>query len=358
MTSQGDLKSRVAKQTEQQQGNGGGQRQPSPEEMLVQRIEKQKPEIARALPRHMTADRMARIATTLLRKTPDLRKCTTASVLGALMTCSQLGLEPGPLGHAWIIPRWNKKTSTLEAQFQLGYKGVIELARRSRQLAKINAHTVYSNEVDQGRFTVRYGSDERIDHDPIIFGDRGDPLGYYMIAKLTSGEEVLTVLSRDDVEWYRARSQTPNAGPWVTDYEAMAQKTCVLRGQRFLPQSPELVQALGQDGTTRTDISPDALDTPATIPGEIVPDDQPDQPDQGEQNAAGQTAEDQAAAGQPEPSGQDQAEPEPESPGADTTSGGQDGLTGWPEHDESKDAGMLADPTGSSDTSSKGKGRH
>src|SRR5258706_772903 len=96
-----------------------------PGDTLAAMIRSMKPEIAMALPKHMDPDRMARIATTLMRTTKDLAVCTPASFLGALMTCAQLGLEPGPLGFAWIIPRRNSKTNTMEAGVQLGYKGAI-----------------------------------------------------------------------------------------------------------------------------------------------------------------------------------------------------------------------------------------
>ena len=71
---------------------------------LADQITALAPQLAKALPRHMNADRMARIALTEFRKNPELGKCTPHSLFGSLLTASQLGLEPGPLGHAYLIP--------------------------------------------------------------------------------------------------------------------------------------------------------------------------------------------------------------------------------------------------------------
>jgi recombination protein RecT len=239
-----------------------------PGDTLAAMIRTMKPEIAMALPKHMDPDRMARIATTLMRTTKDLAQCTAPSFMGALMTCAQLGLEPGPLGFAWIIPRRRKLdngTWVMEANFQLGYKGAIELARRSGKLAKITARTVYANEVANGDFTVLYeGATETVVHRPMLLGERGKPVLYYAVARLTSGEEIFTALRPEDVESrHRRRPQAqPDSPAWKNDYESMAHKSCVVEMRRWLPQSPELEQAVAQEGRVRTDISPDVLDTP------------------------------------------------------------------------------------------------
>jgi recombination protein RecT len=234
----------------------------APDSTVQALIRSLQPEIAKALPKHMDPERMGRIAMTLVRQSPDLARCTPASFMGALMTCAQLGLEPGPLGLAWIIPRRNRD-GVWEAGFQLGYKGAIELARRSGKLAKITARTVYANEVEQGRFSVVYeGATERLHHEPILIGDRGAPVLYYAVARLTSGEEILTCLTPEEVETrHRRRPQAQaNSPAWVNDYQAMAWKSCIVEGRRWLPQSPELEQAVAQERQVRTDINPEALD--------------------------------------------------------------------------------------------------
>jgi len=246
-------------------------------------IRQMKPQIAMALPKGMDPDRMTRIAMTLVRQTPKLGECEPMSFIGALMTCSQLGLEPGPLGYVWIIPRENKD-GQVEANFQLGYKGVIELARRSGKLAKITARTVYMREFELGRFTARFdGADEHITHEPILIGERGKPVLYYSMAKLVSGETVFTPLTPDEVETrHRQRPQAASNSPaWRNDYQSMAWKSCVVESRRWLPLSVELERAIAQDGRVRTEIDPDVLDAPVPpdmVDGEVVVDDDPPTP--------------------------------------------------------------------------------
>src|SRR5690554_3088052 len=129
---------------------------------LTALIERQKPEIARALPKHMDPDRLARIATTVLRQTPQLGQCTPESFLGALMTCAQLGLEPGPLGHAYLVPFKNNKTGMFEVTFIPGYRGLVELARRSGQVQSVQAHVVREGD----RFDYEFGLNPKLEHKP------------------------------------------------------------------------------------------------------------------------------------------------------------------------------------------------
>lgn len=106
-----------------------------------------KKQMALALPRHMTADRLARIATTEIRKTPALAKASQESFLGAIMQCAQLGLEPGSaLGHAYLLPFGNGKDKYNRSNVQLiiGYRGMIDLARRSGQIVSLSARAVMS----------------------------------------------------------------------------------------------------------------------------------------------------------------------------------------------------------------------
>lgn len=186
-------------------------------------VEKQKPALARALPRHLDADRLTRIIVTEVRRNPKLLQCDPQSLLGACMQAAQLGLEPGPLGLAYLVPYWNNKTRSYDIQFQLGYRGMLELARRSGQIRSIVAREVCANDT----FEFEYGLDERLVHKPAL-ADRGEVVAYYGVAHLTDGGHVVHVMSRDDIDKYRARSKAGNGGPWVTDYDAMARKGLAL----------------------------------------------------------------------------------------------------------------------------------
>jgi recombination protein RecT len=226
---------------------------------LSQLIERMKPEMARALPKHMDPDRMARIALTVLRQTPKLGECTPESFLGALMTCAQTGLEPGPLGEAYLVPYGNTVT------FIPGYKGLISLAWRSGRVKSITAETVHEHDA----FTFRKGLDPVLEHDWSLTEERGKPIAWYAAATLKDGGSAFVVMSRTDVEAIRKRSRAKDSGPWVTDYDAMAKKTCIRQLAKFLPLSIEFAQAVNADSTVRVSTAPDALDD-LTFDGEVV----------------------------------------------------------------------------------------
>jgi len=213
-------------------------------------IERMKPEMARALPRHMSPDRMARIALTVVRQTPKLLECTDESFLGALMTCAQLGLEPGPLGHAYLVPYGQNVT------FIAGYRGLVDLAWRSGRLESIGAETVHAND----HFVFRKGLDPVLEHHWDLTAERGHAIAWYSVARMKDGGSAFVVMSRADVEQIRKRSRAKDSGPWVTDYDAMAKKTCVRQLIRWLPTSVEVQQAMSQDGSVRTDASLGAID--------------------------------------------------------------------------------------------------
>ena len=143
---------------------------PSPYKSVQDLLKRMAPEIQRALPKHLDADRIARIALTEMRKNPKLLSCSNTSLLGAIMTSAQLGLEPGALGHVYLIPYYNSKTKSMEVQLQIGYKGMLDLVRRSGEITSISAHTVHEND----EFEFEYGLNEKLRHIPNMSGDRGE----------------------------------------------------------------------------------------------------------------------------------------------------------------------------------------
>lgn len=244
---------------------------------LAQMVEGMRPQIARALPKHMDADRMARIALTLLRQTPKLNECTPESFLGALMTCSQLGMEPGPTQEAYIIPRWNKDADNgkdangkerpkgaMEASFQLGYQGMVKLFWQHPLAAMIDAQTVHEND----EFEFELGSNAHLFHRPSR-EERGDVLCWYSIARLANGGMAFRVMYPAEVEKRRLRSQAPNSPAWKGSYDEMAKKSCIRSMYKLLPKSTEIARALAHDETVRVDATLDAIDAPVI---ESVPD--------------------------------------------------------------------------------------
>lgn len=279
-SAKGGLRDRVRDKreaAEQQDGNGAVRKRNGQPQTIAQFIEVMKGEMARALPKHLSADRLARIALTEVRRTPRLAQCTQPSFGGALMTCAQLGLEPGVTGEAYLIPRKNGRLSRdagrdiFEVQLTIGYQGMAKLFWQSPLAKSLDAQAVYENDY----FEYELGLEPYLKHKPTL-EERGNAIAYYSVATLTNGGHAFIVLSRSDVEKIRIRS---NAGtgdkdsPWKTDYDEMAKKTCLRRMFKLLPKSPELARALSQDEGVRTDWAEDAIDIqpeyPDAVPGEV-----------------------------------------------------------------------------------------
>lgn len=200
-------------------------------------LEAQKSQISAALPRHMTPDRMVRVVTTEVRKNPELLACDPVSFLGAIIQCSQLGLEPGnALGHAYLIPFWNSKKGCKEVQFIPGYRGLIDLARRSGQIVSISARAVHEND----HFRYGYGTEEYIEHVPTE-AEPGELTHVYAVAKLKDGGIQMEVMSRAQVEAIRMKGN--NNPVWKSHYDEMARKTVVRRIFKYLPVSVEMAGA-------------------------------------------------------------------------------------------------------------------
>jgi len=197
-------------------------------------LEKGRNQIAAALPSHLTPDRMIRLALTEFSKNPNLQKCNQTSVFGAIVQASQLGLEVGVLGQAYLVPY--KDVCTLIP----GYKGLIALARRSGEVSSIETHIVY----DKDEFSLTLGLDSQISHKPYLDGDRGAPRLVYGVAKFKDGGHHFEWMSIDEVNKIRSRSKASNNGPWVTDYGQMVRKTLIRRMMNYLPMSIELSAAL------------------------------------------------------------------------------------------------------------------
>jgi len=229
---------------------------------LADLIKKMESQIKKALPKHLDVERFTRIVLTEVRKNPELLNCEPTSFLAAMMTAAQLGLEPGShLGHCYIIPYYNSKLQKTLAQFQMGYKGLIDLFYRSGMAVNLEAHEVCEND----EFEFEYGLHPKLYHKPALT-NRGKVIAYYAVAHLKDGGYSFLVMSIDDVEKIRKRSKTPNKGPWVTDYDAMAKKTVIKQLLKYLPLSVEIQRKLSVDETTKLEISehmdevPDATD--------------------------------------------------------------------------------------------------
>lgn len=206
-------------------------------------LARMRPEIERALPKAMRdGDRFTRLVLTELRRNPQLLECSPESLLGGMMLAAQLGLEPGPLGHVYLVP------FKREVTFIVGYKGFIELAYRSGRVKEIVARTVYELEPFE-HWESETGA--HFKHKPQPPSERGEARLWYARARTVTGGNIVQVIYPEDAE--KAKQTSPagrkNLGPWVEHYDAMARKTAVRRLAPFLPQSPEYAKAVQVDET-------------------------------------------------------------------------------------------------------------
>ena len=231
------------------------------------------PEIKKALPSVLTADRFTRMVFTALSTNPQLQQCTQGSFLGAMMQAAQLGLEPNtPLGEAYLIPFRNH--GVLECQFQVGYKGLIALAHRNE--IYIQAHEVHEND----EFSVVYGLNPQLIHKP-VFKDRGEVIAYYGVWKTGDGKNYgFEVMTPEDVEAHAKKySQSYGKGfsPWKTNFDEMAKKTVIKKALKYAPVSTEFKRGVATDETIKSTISENMTDVPdetdyTDIEAEPVPD--------------------------------------------------------------------------------------
>ena len=205
--------------------------------------------IAKALPSTITAERFTRMATTAVTLNPDLAACTPASFIGAMLQAAALGLEPNtPLGQAYLIPYYNRKSGVKEAQFQLGYRGMIELAHRSGEFKSIEAHVVHEND----EFDYELGLEPKLKHKPAM-KNRGNITWVYAIYKLQSGGYGFEVMSVEDINIHRdkySKAASTDSSPWSKSWDAMAKKTVIKQALKYAPLKSEFVKAMVNDDVT------------------------------------------------------------------------------------------------------------
>lgn len=195
------------------------------------------PQIANALPNHLTAERFIRVALTAMSRNADLLVCDQRSVIGSLVQAAELGLEVNtPLGHAYLIPYWNSKTKRKEAQLQIGYRGFIALARRSGDISTIAAEVVYEND----HFDIELGTNRGIKHKPNLNpANRGTKIGVYATVQFKDGTIDFEYMTAEQVAAVQSRSKSGESGPWKTDEEEMWRKTPIRRLSKRLPLAIE-----------------------------------------------------------------------------------------------------------------------
>lgn len=263
----------------QTQQHGQGQ---SFQSIIQQEFKKIFPAVQSMVPKHMTPERLMRVSLAAISRTPKLATCTPESLVGAVTACAVMGLEPNLIGHAYLVPFWNGKIKRMECQFQIGYKGFIDLVRRTGDVDKIDALPVYENDL----IVYVQGTESFVIHVPFamvgnlnesMFNDnanfmhvvlrgalvewkkkspteQGQVTSYYSYYKLKSGSTGFKVMTKPEVEKHRdqfSKSKDKDTGeftgPWKDNFDAMAMKTCVKQMIKFMPISIEIQEQLQKD---------------------------------------------------------------------------------------------------------------
>lgn len=211
--------------------------------------------LGKALPEHMRPERLNRLVLTLLRTAPSLQNCEPMSVIAAVFQMAQLGLEPID-GQAFIIPYSNH--GVLEAQFQIGFKGLVSLFYRHIASASLSWAEVKENDAfvwDLGKGSLSHTYD--------LKQPRGETYAYWVKARLANGAEIFAVMSKIEVaEHGKKHSKSYGKGPWQTDFDAMALKTVLIKLMKLLPKSVEFMEAISLDNTTKRQVDRDMTQVP------------------------------------------------------------------------------------------------
>lgn len=231
-------------------------------EVFRGKVEAILPAVAMAMPRHVQPDRILRTIMTAVRTNPGLLDCSMDSLLAGTLLSAQLGLEIGPLGHAYLVP-YNRKTGSgwmKEATFIIGYRGMLDLARRSGNIQSIYAYPVYKDD----EFVYELGMTPTLRHIPKLGVEPADEdiKFFYAVAHLVGGGEQVEVMTKEQVDGIRARSKAKDSGPWQTDYTEMGRKTVTRRLFKWLPVSVEVQRAVSADETVRHGAAADMLELP------------------------------------------------------------------------------------------------
>jgi recombination protein RecT len=193
---------------------------------------------AKGLVGHKRAGEFITQLAVMSERMPDLAKCTTESLVSALMACVNLDLMPNtPEQDAIVIPYFNRNKNRFEAQFQVMYQGLVKLAYRSGQIKTMDAELVFEGD----EFDYRLGVDRRLDHKPDLDVDRTDYSKVkfaYVTVKLLNGETKFEILTRKELDKVQETSKAGSTdAPWSKWPEAMAKKSVVKRITKLLPKS-------------------------------------------------------------------------------------------------------------------------
>lgn len=222
----------------------------NPSYAMKQLMVKMKGEISTALPSKFCGERFQKVALTAYNSNPKLQACEPMTFIAAMMQSAQLGLEPNtPLGQAFLIPYKVGKVD--KVQFQIGYKGLLELAHRSGKIKTLYAHEVREND----EFEIDYGLVQKLIHRPLLKGNRGKVIGYYAVYQLEPSGYNFTFMTKDEVmDHGKKYSNSFEGGIWETEFDSMAKKTVIKKLLKYAPLSIEMQKAVVFDESVKDSI--------------------------------------------------------------------------------------------------------
>ncbi len=235
MATNQDVKNQLAKKA-----NAPSTEKQSFQVQLSSQFKHQFKAIQSIVPKHVTPERLIRVGMNAVSRNPKLLECSPESIVGAVVNCGVLGVEPNLLGHAYIVPFFNGQTKRFEAQFQLGYRGLIDLARRTGDITNVYAHEVYEGD----EFDYSYGLSKDLIHVPCGEENENKITHFYAVYKLKDGAFDFIVMSKAQVEKHRdkfTKSQKNGSvfGPWKDHFVEMAKKTVLIKLLKNAPISIE-----------------------------------------------------------------------------------------------------------------------
>lgn len=268
--------------TEKAQGALADQKKSTFTQVITQDLARQFKAMKSLVPKHVTPERMARVGLQAISRTPDLMKCTPESVVGAIMNCATLGLEPNLIGHAYLVPFFNGKSSRWEAQFVIGYKGLLDLVRRTGDVSRVYAYEVQEND----EFEYELGVNATLKHKPAMT-DRGQVIGYYAVYHLKDGGYGFFYLSKDEamehaLKFSKSQKDKRLFGPWADHFDEMAKKTALRAMMKYMPISVEAYEGISRDEAVikvqpdKTGITDEAFFTATYESGEAHDGSEPD----------------------------------------------------------------------------------